>query len=242
MRGTAKRWWPAIPGVIVGYLIGWYCAYPLTVGGFASLGAPILVLMAAALLGIIALIAWALARWTKTQAAGRALLRGTGVAAATAAVAFVLVPVLSLGYHEPVTIRSEGTMSLEPAGLGDAGEGGSGGATCDSVPDTRELGAAFGMDLGTIWAGGIEGTLRGGVQRMDTTADWTLELLIDGGDLFDDDGASKGVGQPFWQGPVTVDLADDGLSGTAEFGPVDGAMDPWPNGWSGTLTWECGEF
>jgi hypothetical protein len=103
------------------------------------------------------------------------------------------------------------------------------------VPDTRQVGTVFGMDLGAIRAGGGEGTLRGGVQRADGASGWSLELLVDGGDI-------EGMPQPFWQGPVTVTLADDGMSGTAEFGPVSGATDPWPNGWSGTLAWECPEF
>jgi hypothetical protein len=192
-------------------------------------------MFAAVLLGVVALIAGALMIWARTRAAGRVILRGTGVAAVAAVVAFVLVPLLGLGYHEPLVLQGVGTMALAPKGLGDAGEGGAGGATCESVPDSSRVATVFGMDLGTIRAGDGEGTIRGGVQRMDDASGWSLGLLVDGGDI-------EGMPQPFWQGPVTVTLADDGMSGTAEFGPVSGAMDPWPNGWSGTLSWDCGEF
>ena len=50
-------------------------------------------------------------------------------------------------------------MSLDPKGLGEAGEGGAGGATCESVPDSGRVGMLYGTDLGTIQAGDSKGTL-----------------------------------------------------------------------------------
>lgn len=143
------------------------------------------------------------------------------------------------GFHQPAGLTASGTATLELTGGTGFAPVTNGPIECSSGPDYMSPFVVEAHDLGEV--GG--GTLRLSLTLFEGDGqDWTgdLELFLDFA------GAALGSKQPSWEGSPSVTLADDQVSGTAEFHalPLDPGVDAsvraqWPASLSGKLTWHC---
>ena len=247
-RPSSGTRWPWLAAVIVagvGAFMGFQAAYQASLGGLGgALGAAFLAMVIGALVvlaGVVG-IANTFRREGRGRVAARYSFAAAGLLLASAAVGYGSVPVLDLGYHEPVILQARGEASLTLEGVPAFEPRDAGRADCQSVADGTDVERVVALSLGELNANVLRADITLPVAG---TSGGAISLFVDAAHL------PEGSVPPMWTAiEPEVDASSDGASGTVRFDMALIQEDPklglpqgsWPEMLVGGIHWRCGRW
>jgi hypothetical protein len=228
-----------VPLLLGGY-VGFQIAHIGSRGGMESLGAILLGMGFAAMVGVVLLVA-GVAFLLGRRGVSRGALAAAGLLAAGGLVGFVTVPVFGLEYRAPVDLFARGTASVRMDTIDGFEPRAGGAADCSSQPDSEVAGGITGLDLGELHGGTLRGGFNTGLEPASGSV-VSASFWVEGSDL------PEGAPQPLWAGEATIE--EVGLHATtgrltfSHLGIAGGAtgeerFEGWPPTLSGELSWQC---
>lgn len=234
---SALRFWPALPGLLVGGYLGFQGGYITSEGGMAALGAAFIILIIGGLVLLLGVIGAILVASGASRRGGQGLLLGSAGIVVGALLGWGSVPTLGLGYRAPVTLTAAGSAEVRLDGDVGFTSFADGQTDCRSIADSTAVASVWALDLGELRSG----TLRAMADLPAAEGSGSISLFIDGADI------PEGDPHPSWSGPARFVTDPGGTSGTVEFSDLpalaeDGSGRPiegWPGTLGGRLHWQC---
>jgi hypothetical protein len=221
----------------VGAFLGYEVAYQASVGGLGgALGAAFIAYAIGGLVLIAVLVGVAnsLRREGRGRVASRYSFATAGLLLAGAGSGFVAVPVLDIGYHEPVTLEARGEATVTLADVPEFVPRPAGRADCHSVPDGTDVAEVVALSLGELNGNVLRADIYGG----------TISLFVDAAHL------PEGSVPPMWTTAAEATTSSGATTGTVRFDDAPLRVDPelgrpvgtWPETLSGEVEWSCGPW